>query len=163
VAATSIPISPPRRRRPRRRRALALLGLGLLLFITISAILARWLSVENIERDDVLGVLQAQAAGNAPRALALLHGCAQAAPCARLVRAEATVLRRPGQVKILDLVSPTGYTLTGATGRTRVAWDVPGRLPVVQCVTVRRSGNIVTGISVTLLALSRPIPNTADC
>ncbi len=52
---------------------------------------------------------------------------------------------------------------TGATGQTRVAWTVIGKLPVVQCVEVRRTGNFLTGITVTLLSLSAPIPNEADC
>jgi hypothetical protein len=40
---------------------------------------------------------------------------------------------------------------------------VIGRLPVVQCVEVRRTGNILSGIDVTLLSLSAPIANEADC
>ncbi len=66
-------------------------------------------------------------------------------------------------MKILSLNSPTAYALTGATGKTRLAWTVIGKLPVVQCVGVRRSGNFITGIDVTLLSLSAPIPNEADC
>ena len=61
--------------------------------------------------------------------------------CAATVRASAVRLRRPGAVKILPIKSPTAYSLTGATGTTRVAWTVIGKLPVVQCVVVRRTGN----------------------
>ena len=66
-------------------------------------------------------------------------------------------------MKILSLKSPTAYSLTGATGRTRLAWTVIGTLPVVQCVDVRRTGNALTGIQIELLALSAPIPNAGDC
>jgi hypothetical protein len=79
------------------------------------------------------------------------------------VRADASRLRRPGAVKILSLKSHTAYALGGATGVTRVAWTVIGRLPVVQCVGVRRSGDLLAGISVTLYSLSAPIANEADC
>jgi hypothetical protein len=40
---------------------------------------------------------------------------------------------------------------------------VIGRLPVVQCIEVRRTGNVFAGIDVSLLSLSPPIPNEADC
>jgi hypothetical protein len=133
------------------------------LFLAISALLARFLSTENAERDDVLAVLQAQARGDAGGVLARLSGCRQSPACAATVRASAQRLRRPGAVKILSLKSATAYSLTGALGKTRVAWTVIGRLPVVQCVWVRRSGNPFQGVKVTLLSLSAPIPNEADC
>ena len=79
------------------------------------------------------------------------------------VRANAMRLRRPGAVKILSLKSSTAYALTGASGKTRLAWTVIGRLPVVQCVDVHRSGNPVSGIMVSLRSLSAPIANEADC
>jgi hypothetical protein len=72
-------------------------------------------------------------------------------------------LLRSGAVKILSLESHTAYSLTGASGRTRLAWTVIGKLPVVQCIGVRRSGNFLTGISVTLLTLSAPIANEGGC
>ena len=60
-------------------------------------------------------------------------------------------LRRSGAVKLLQLESSTAYSPFGATGVTRVAWTVIGTLPVVQCVEVRRTGNLLTGIHVQLL------------
>ena len=83
--------------------------------------------------------------------------------CVAAVRANASNprLRRSGAVKILQLESPTANALTGATGKTRLAWTVIGKLPVVQCVDVRRTGNFLTGIHVQLIALSAPIGNEA--
>ena len=72
-------------------------------------------------------------------------------------------LRRSGAVKILQLESPTAYSLSGATGKTRVAWTVIGTLPVVQCVEVRRTGNFLSGIHVQLLGLSAPIAGEGKC
>lgn len=136
---------------------------AVVLVLAVSTLLARYLSVENVEREDILKVLQAQARGDAARELALLDGCRAQPSCAATVRASAGRLERPGAVKILSIKSPTAYTLTGATGTTRVAWTVIGRLPVVQCVGVRRTGNALRGIDISLLSLSAPIAGEADC
>jgi hypothetical protein len=133
------------------------------LFVGISGLLARFLSAEGVERDDIFAVLQAQAAGNLQGMLDRQAGCRQSPSCLQTTRANATNLRRHGAVKILTLKSATAYTLTSATGKTRVAWTVIGRLPVVQCVEVRRTGNFLKGISVTLLSISAPISNEGDC
>lgn len=146
-----------------RPRRLALIALGAVAFAGISVVLARYLQNENIERDDVLAVLQAQARGDAGAVLRLMPACGRTASCAATVRADAGALRRPGPVRILNLDSPTAYALSTRTGRTRVAWTVPGRLPVVQCALVRRSGNVISGLSITLLALGAPISNTGEC
>jgi hypothetical protein len=132
-------------------------------FLAISALLARFLSVENDERDKDLALLQAQARGDAAGMLARLSGCATSSACVTVVRTNARSLQRAGAVKILSLKSSTAYALTGATGRTRIAWTVIGRLPVVQCIEVRRTGNPISGINVKLLSLSAPIANEADC
>jgi hypothetical protein len=136
---------------------------GAVLLFVVGGLLARFLSTENVERDDILAVLQAQARGDGNGVLALLDGCRERASCAATVRASAAKLQRPGAVKILSITSPIAGSLTGATGMTRVAWTVIGRLPVVQCVRVRRSGSFVSGIDVALLSLSAPIPNEGDC
>jgi hypothetical protein len=133
------------------------------LFLAISALLARFLTVENTERDDLLALLQAQRRGDVPAMLRQLHGCAQQPGCVATVRSDAASLRRPGAVKILSIKSRTAYSLTGARGVTRVAWTIVGRLPVVQCVEVARTGNAISGIDVKLLTLSAPIGNEADC
>lgn len=144
-----------------RRLRILLIGIGVILFLVVSAILARFLTVENTERNAILGLLRAQARGDAPAMLAELPGCRGA--CVAAVGSDAASLRSPGEVTILNSVSATAYSLTGATGYTRVAWKTPARLPVVQCVRVHRAGNVLTGLSVTLLGVSTPIPGTGDC
>jgi hypothetical protein len=146
---------------PRRRVAIVLAGV--VVFLAISALLARYLLTENAERNDILAVLQAQAGGDTARELALLDDCRAKPSCVATVRASAVRLKRPGAVKILAIKSPTAGSLTGATGTTRVAWTVIGRLPVVQCVLVRRTGNALQGLHVALLSLSAPIGNEAEC
>jgi hypothetical protein len=141
----------------------ALIALAAVLFVVISGLLARFFATENVERDDILAVLRAEVIGDERGMLAQLSGCATQPKCVALVKADAASLHRSGPVKILDLTSETNHSLTGATGPTRVAWTVIGHLPTVQCVTVKRSGNFFTGISIALLSIGRPINSEADC
>ena len=145
----------------RRPRRLAAIVIGVVVFLAISAALARWLSLENVERDDILALLRAEARGDARAMLAALDHCSGS--CLSAVRVDARRLRRPGTVLILADQSQTAYSLTSAVGKTRVAWKAGSRLPVVQCVTVSRKGNVIAGLTVRLLAVSEPIPLQADC
>lgn len=149
----------------RRPKLIAAIALGVVLFLAASALLARFLQVENVERDADLALIQAEARGDVAGMLAHLSGCRERAACVAAVRANAVNprLRRAGAVKILSLKSSTSYSPTGASGKTRLAWTVVGKLPVVQCIEVRRTGDFVSGMKVTLLSLSAPIPNEADC
>jgi hypothetical protein len=145
----------------RHPRRLVLIVVGVALFLLISGLLARWLSLENVERDRVLGVLKAEVRGDAGAMFAQLHACTYGCPAD--VRADARTLRRPGKVSILSIQSQDAYALTTREGWVRVAWKVPSRLPVVQCFREQRKGNAISGLTVTLLRVSRPIPDTADC
>lgn len=148
-----------------RRRLRRLLLAGVAVVLLASVVLARFLSVENTERDADLALVQAEARGDVASMLEKLSGCRTNRACVASVRANAADprLRRAGAVKILSLESATAYTLTGATGETRLAWTVLGTLPVVQCVRVRRTGNLLTGIHVQLIDLSAPIANEGIC
>lgn len=151
--------------RRRRVRRVVPIALGVVLFLAISAELARFLTVENLERDDDLALVQAEARGDAAAMVAKLSGCAGSSACVAAMRRLASNprLRRRGAVKILNLESPTAYSLSGATGRTRLAWTVIGTLPVVQCIDVRRTGNFISGIHVSLVAISAPIAGEGYC
>ncbi len=138
-----------------------LIGAGVVVFLVISGLLARFLAVENVERQDVITLLQAEAAGNPARMLAQLRDCS--ASCAAIVRSDAAKLRGTGALKILAYQSATSHAIGARTGQARVAWKLGGRLPDVQCVTVRRVGNPVSGITVALLGIGPPIPLTNDC
>ena len=82
--------------------------------------------------------------------------------CVQVTRARVARLRRPGEVQILNYRPSIGLALTRQVGHGRVAWRTPGRLPVVQCVRVRRDGPL-TGGGVELLALTDPIGAEASC
>ena len=146
----------------RTRKGKLLIACGLLVFVLLSGLLARWLALENIERDDGVTLLQAEARGDAKAMLAQLDGCDHY--CRANVVRMARRLKRPGHVLILADQSQTAYSLTGTVGDTRVAWKATSNvLPVVQCVRVQRSGNVLSGLVIRLLAVSLPIPDTADC
>ncbi len=149
----------------RRATRIALVAVTLLVFLAISGLLARYLSAENLEREDALALVRAEARGDVGAMLARLSGCRASASCVAQVRAVASNprVRRAGAVKLLQFESKTAGALFGAHGKTRVAWTVLGTLPVVQCVDVRRTGNPLTGIGVQLLGLSAPISNEGKC
>ncbi len=149
----------------RRRRRRLLIALGVIVFLAISALIARFLTSDNLEREDDVALIEAEAKGDAASMIEKLSGCRERPSCVALQRKNASDprLRRAGAVKILSLTSATANSPTGATGKTRLAWTVLGHLPVVQCIDVRRTGNALTGVDVKLLSLSRPINNEADC
>jgi len=148
----------------RRPAGLALAAAAIAAFLAISFELARFLNAESDERGQVYSLLKAQARGRADEMLAQLHGCRADPRCRAQVAANARALHRPGDVKILAYHSATAYSLGSDTGSTRIAWTVVNRgLPVVQCVTVRRTGSVLAGRSVTLLRLSAPIAREGSC
>jgi hypothetical protein len=152
-------------RRPRRVKRVLLVALGVLLFLVISALLARFLTPDNLEREEDLALIQAEARGDSASMIRQLDGCSKSASCVATQRenADNPRLRRSGGVKILSLTSATANAPDGGTGTTRLAWTVIGEQPVVQCIGVRRTGNAITGVKVALLSLSAPIANEADC
>lgn len=141
----------------------ALIVVGFILFLAISGLLARFFSAENVERDDELALVEAETKGDANAIVRNLHGCRESPACVAIAQANAKSLRRPGSPKILSVKSTNSHSLFSSTGTTRLAWTVIGTLPVVQCLRVRRSGNFLTGINVTVVSLSAPISNEANC
>jgi beta-lactamase class A len=145
-----------------RRRLVTLIAIGAIVFVAISVLLARYLSTENRERDAIYELLRDQARGDAQAMLKRLSGCD--ARCRANVAYDARRLKRAGEVKILAYSSSTSYALGHAEGPTRVAWTIVNRqLPVVQCVQVERTGNVLAGATINLLRLSVPIDRTGTC
>jgi hypothetical protein len=144
------------------RRTKLLIAVGVVLFLGISVVLARYLSTENRERDAVYALLRDQARGDGRAMVSRLDDCD--ARCRALAQANARRLARPGAVKILAYTSSTAYALGAETGPTRVAWTIVNRqLPVVQCVEVQRTGNVLTGRAINLRRLSAPIDSQGSC
>lgn len=141
-----------------------LIAFGVAVFLLASFFVARWLTAENRERNAVIGLLRAQAGGDAAAMLARLQGCAGDPRCQAAVERNAQALRRPGRVRILRIDSDTAHAVLAASGPTRVAWDVGGTsLPVVQCVQVERRGIPALGGSVVLRSIGPKIAGDASC
>jgi hypothetical protein len=66
-------------------------------------------------------------------------------------------------VRILRIDDVANLSLGSRTDTARVAWKAGDRLPLVQCVEVRRAGNPVAGYDIEILSLSAPIGREADC
>jgi hypothetical protein len=151
--------------RARSRRRLYLVGivLALLLFLVISAVLARVLSIDGTERTAITLLVKDEAAGNRSAMIGRIKGCDASAACRARVATDAAKLRRSGTVSILQLNPSAGFSLTSTVGTARVAWIAGSSLPVVQCVRVRRAGNALTGFHVEVLELSQRIASDSDC
>jgi hypothetical protein len=140
-----------------------IIAAAVVVFVAIAVVLARWLSVDNAERNKVTDLLKAQARGDANAMLDQIDGCLRRPGCVDAVRANASKLNEPGKVDIVAYESKTSHALGATTGPTRVVWKTPERLPTVQCVEIRRTGNIITGPSVTVIDLSEPIGRESPC
>lgn len=147
----------------RRSTRILLALLALVAFIALSAALARVLSANGAERSAILELLDAQAAGDAGALVAQLEGCRERPACVASARENATDLRSSGSVELVRLDASTSFSLGGSDGVARVVWKTPSRTTVVQCVGVRRGGDVVSGLSIELRALSRPIGRETSC
>ena len=134
---------------------------AIVVFLALSALLARWLQADGAERATVERLLTAQARGDAAGMARELDECD--APCRADLERLARRLRRPGELEIVRYDSQTARSLGPATGPTRVVWQLPGTLPTVQCIQVRRTGDPLSGPEVALLGLGPPIDREAAC
>jgi hypothetical protein len=162
-AGASLAQAMRRQRALRRPRVIALIVAGLVVFLVISALLARVLSVDGAERSAITSLVQAQARGDAPAMIGLIEGCRTSAACRQRVALDARELTRTGHVEILELNPSAGFSLSSTLGTARVAWRAGNHLPVTQCVRVRRAGNALTGLRVELLEISARIKTDGDC
>jgi hypothetical protein len=147
----------------RRRSLIALIAAGIVVFLLISGLLARVFNANGAEQTAITNLVKAEAAGDQAAMLKRIQGCALSPACRSRVAQDSVNLKRPGAVAILELNPSTSFALGGMTGTARVAWRAGSSLPVVQCVRVRRSGDVISGLHVALLELSARIKTSADC
>ena len=147
----------------RRLRLFLFILVGLVVFLAVSAVLARVLSVDDAERSAITSLIQAEARGDAGTMAKQIRDCPESPSCQKRVAQDASQLRRSGAVKILTLSSSAGFSLGSTLGTSRVAWRAGGALPVVQCVRVRRAGNALRGLHIDLLEISLGINSQANC
>ena len=151
------------RRRLRRPQLIALLTVGVLAFLVISALLARALSVDGAERSAISTLVQAEARGDVDATLRRVERCSSDVGCRTQVAANVAALRRAGIVSILQLEPSAGFSLGSTHGTARVAFRIGSSRPIVQCVGVRHAGNVLSGLTIQLIAVSRPLPGDASC
>jgi hypothetical protein len=147
----------------RRAYVISLIVVGVVLFLIISALLARVLSVDGTEQSATTELIQAEARGDQAGMLDRLKGCRQSQTCRARVAYDVATLTRPGSISILTYQQSAGFSLTSTTGTARVAWKTPSSLPIVQCLRVRRAGDVFTGLHIELLTISTRIKSDADC
>jgi hypothetical protein len=152
-------VSAARRRVTLRRAAIAA---AILVFLAVSALVARWLAADTTERNKVQKLLEAQARGDAGAMAVQLGRCDPA--CRGGLEGLARRIGRSGaSVDIVRYDSKTSHALGAATAPTRVVWKTQTSLPTVQCVVVQRTGTVLSGPRVTLLRLSAPIGRESAC
>jgi hypothetical protein len=139
-----------------------LVAVAVVALLAISFVVARWLNNDTVERARVTQLLEEQIRGDAGAMLRRLEGCADPT-CVAVARYNADRLRRPGELKIALYQSQTAHALSSRTRFTRVVWFTPGRLTTVQCVLVRRKGNVFAGTTVSLLRVTAPIGRESSC
>jgi len=140
-----------------------IIAAAVIALLAVSFVVARWINNDTVERARVVELLRAQMRGDAAAMLRRLEGCDPA--CASVVRDNARRLRRDGELKVALYQSQTAHALRSRTRFTRVVWFPSGREAetTVQCVLVRREGNALTGMTVSLLRVTAPIGRESSC
>jgi hypothetical protein len=145
-----------------RRRALFLVVVLGGAFLVVSFLLTRVLTAANSERVAAIEVVKAQERGDVQNLVERIDGCREKPACRAHAASLVRRLSRPGKVSILNVKAP-GFSLTGRTGTTRIAWQAGSTDPVVQCVRAERTGDPVLGYDVRVLSLSDPIGDESSC
>ncbi len=136
---------------------------AILLFLVISAVLARVFSANSAEQSAITSLVQSEANGDANAVAGDILGCRSDPSCRRRAATNAAALKRRGAVSIIQLQPSTSFSVGGTEGTARVAWAAGSSLPIVQCVKVRRAGNPISGLRVELLVVSVRIHTDAAC
>ena len=148
----------------RRRPSLPLIAAALVVFLVVSAVLARIYCSVSAERSAITALVEDEAKGDQAAMLSALYHCRSSPACRARVAQDASDLRRPRPISVLELTVSSSFPLGGDVGVARIAWQpAHGLLPVTQCVRVRHAGNPLTGLSVQLLALTGQIKTSGDC
>jgi hypothetical protein len=146
-----------------RRAYVLAIAAAIVLFLVISALLARAFSANSAEQSAITGLIKAEARGDAGAVMDAILNCRSTPACRQRAVSNATRLKHPGAVSILELNPSTSFSIASTEGTARVAWNVGGSLPITQCVRVRRTGNVISGLRVELLAVTPRLVSDATC
>lgn len=139
------------------------IAFAVLAFLVVSFVLARILTAGNVERGAAIDIVRDEADGQTGAVVAAVDGCADDPACRTRVARVVDRVRRPGKVEILQVDGTGGFVPFGRTTVARVAWRAGESLPVVQCLTLRRTGDPLTGFDVAVTAVSPPIGRETSC
>lgn len=147
----------------RRRQVLLLIVLAAVLFLAISALLARAFSVGGAEDAAITNLVRAEGRGDTAGVISLISGCAGSPACrARAARLTAA-LHHPGSVATAEIENSSSFSLGPTVGTARVVWIAGESLPRTQCVRVRHAGSVIAGFRIQLLKVSQRIVTDANC
>ncbi len=146
-----------------RRAYIVAIAVAIVLFLVISALLARVFSANSAEQSAITTLVTAEARGDTSAIVDAIAGCRTAPACRRRASEVAAALKHPGAVSIIQLQPSTSFSIAATSGTARVAWNVGGSLPIVQCVRVHRAGNVLSGLRIELLEVSRRIKSDTAC
>jgi hypothetical protein len=147
----------------RRRYVIASIVVGVVLFLSISLLLARAFNAGDAEDAAITSLVQAEARGDTAQVVSMISGCRASAVCRARAAANTSTLRHPGKVSIAEINPSSTFSVATTEGTARVAWVVGNSLPRVQCLRVRHAGSVLEGFTIELLTLSRRIASDADC
>jgi hypothetical protein len=146
-----------------RRAYIAAIAAAIIVFLIISALLARVFSANSAEQSAITSLVKDEAHGDTDAVIGDIAGCGASQTCRTRAGYNASTLKRPGAVSVIQIQPSTSFSIAGTEGTARVAWNAGGSLPIVQCVRVRRTGNAISGLKVELLEVSRRIKSDTPC
>ncbi len=146
-----------------RPARIGLIAAAVVVFLALSILVGRFLGAATSVRDEATGIIKQQAGGDAIAVVRRISGCHTDSACIRRTVHQVRLLRTPGRVRIVRVDGVSSVGLGSRTDTVRVVWKAGRRLPTVQCVRVRRSGNPVTGYDVAVLSLGPVIGREAAC
>lgn len=147
----------------RRAYILAIAG-AIITFLVVSALLARVFSANSAEQSAITSLVKDEASGDTGAVIDDIAACRTSQACRTRANYNATALKHAGAVSIIQIQPSTSFSIAGTLGTARVAWNVAGRShPIVQCVRVHRTGNVISGLKVELLEVSRRINSESAC
>jgi hypothetical protein len=147
-----------------RRAYIPAIAVAIIVFLVVSAVLARIFSANSAEQSAITSLVKDEARGDTSAVIGDIADCQASPTCRTRAGDNATALKHSGAVSIIQIQPSTSFSIAGTLGTARVAWNVAGRpQPVVQCVRVQRTGNIVSGLKVRLLEVSHRIKSDTAC
>ncbi len=147
-----------------RPARIAIIFVGIIAFVVISLGVGRMLGARDSERVMIEQVIRHQASGNTQALTRYLPDCGAGTKCNKQITALVKRVKGPTlTLEILQITRGAGFGTGGATGVARIAWHLGKRLPVVQCLGIKRTGTVISGFAIHLTSVSNPIAREGAC